>query len=244
MVFSEQSLILYLNAAMLFCWIAVTMARAGEPIVTLEISGRKSGRFWLAGTLAILIAATAATRAYHGPLDAVNKLIPDLVFPFLAVVCTASAVIAARESLASTGLSLKGIELTLFFLVPPAALVFLHGHLLNLTTLIRGVSPVAAAAAFAEELYFRGYVQTRLQSLYGNRAGLLASAAAYTAFRAVILWGLLPPIALAVNLVATFIMWGCVAGLIYRRAGNIYGLVVLHLFWNTATRAFAGMAVY
>ncbi len=244
MVFSEQTLILYLNAAMLFCWVAVMMARAGEPFAGFEISKRKSSCLWLAGTFAVLITATAMARVYHEPLDAVSRLLPDLVFPCLAVICAAAALIAARDSLSSVGLSPRGIELTLFFLVPPAALVFLRGHIVNLKVLASGIGLVTVAAAFAEELFFRGYLQTRLQAFYGSRVGLLAAAAAYASFRGAVLWGLMPPVALAVNLTATFIMWGCVAGMIYRRAGNIYGLVVLHVFWSAATRAFAGMAIY
>jgi membrane protease YdiL (CAAX protease family) len=242
MHFSESTLLLYLLGSMAFCWVAVAMANANRPAFKIEFPKSRVHFIVIAALYIFLFAAYLVIHSYCPPLRRLKEF-HDLLFAGLMIGSTVIAAIATGGRLSSFGLSFRGIETTVFFLVPPAALLFLPGHFVNLKTLWGGIGPLVIVAGFAGELFFRGFVQTRLDSLLGKTFGLLATAAAYTVFRLPMIWGTMPAAGLAANLIGTFLIWGCAAGLIYRRAGSVYGLALLFIFWDTALRVFLGFGI-
>jgi membrane protease YdiL (CAAX protease family) len=243
MPFNELTLLLYLFGSIAFCWLAVVMLSSNKPARKIEFGKPRVQLVLLASVSVFLFAAYVAIHIFSHSLNNYYKEMSNLIFAGLMFAAVAGAAIATGGGPSSAGLSLRGIETAIFFLVPPAALMFLPGHFYNWKLLWQGIGPAVVAAGFAEELFFRGYMQTRLDALLGNNRGLLITAAAYAVFRLPMLWGSLPPIGLAANVIGAFLIWGCVAGLIYRRAGNIYGLVLLHIFWDTALRVFIGFGI-
>jgi membrane protease YdiL (CAAX protease family) len=242
MHFSEPALLVYLIVSMAFCWLAVTMATLNRPARKPEF-GKPRAQLVISVVLYIsLLFIFAGMHVFGTPLKQYKEL-PDIIFAGLMAVSAIVAAVASGNGPASVGLPLRGIETTLFFLVPPLALLYFPGHFVNLKLLWGGIGPMVVAVGFSEELFFRGFFQTRLESIFGNTRGLLIAAAAYAVFRLPMMWGTLPPVGLAVNLAGTFLIWGCAAGLIYRRAGNIYGLFLLHVFWDTALRVFLGFGM-
>jgi len=239
MQFSEPTLLLYLLGSMAFCWIAVAIANSKRPAIKIEFKAPRVQFILIIALYVFLFAAYFLIHFYCPPLKRYKEF-PELLFAGLIIVTALVANIAAGGGLSAIGLSVQGIETALFFLVPPAALAFLPGRFLNWKMLWSGIGPLAIAVGFSGELFFRGFIQTRLDSLLGNTKGLLATAALYTIFRIPVIWGALPAAGMAANLIGTFLIWGCAAGLIYRRAGNIYGLALFYIFWDTALHVFLG----
>jgi membrane protease YdiL (CAAX protease family) len=242
MNFSGESLTLYLLGSVLFCWIAVWMARP-TPSPPPEIKNPARQKITAPAIFAGLVAVSIVIRYVFTSNTAEQKNIPGLIFSGIVVAAVIAAAAAVRDSFRSVGLPLRGAETAIFFLVPPLALIFMPGHAVNLKLLLKGIAPATVAGAFSEELFFRGYLQTRFQSLFGNLPGLFLAAAAFTLFRMPMIWGLFTVPALIANLLVSFLVWGCAAGIIYRRAGNIYGLILLRVFWDTAAVVFAGFAI-
>lgn len=242
MIFSYEALIVYLFGSMLFCWVASWMA-VPEPSPQPEIKKPGAQKIAAPAVFAAVFGLSIAARLYAKSLEPAQKTVVDLAFAGFMIVAAAAAAAAMRDSIRSVGLSLRGIRNAVFFLVPPLGLVFMPGHLVNLKTLAVGIAPAIAVAGLAEELFFRGWLQTRLQALFGAAPGLLFAAAAYTIFRLPLIWGVFTLPAFIVNIAVTFLVWGCAAGIIYRRSGSIYGLVILHIFWDTAVKVFTGLAI-
>ncbi|MFA6448491.1 MAG: CPBP family intramembrane glutamic endopeptidase [bacterium] len=243
MPFNELTLLLYLAGSMAFCWFAVFMLTLNRPAPKIEIRNPKSQLIFVISSYAFLFAAYFAIHSYSTVINKNNKDLSDLLLAGITVAAVAAAALASGGGPESAGLSFRRIETAVFFLVPPAALMFLPGHFMNWQALWRGIALPLVAAGFAEELFFRGFMQTRLESRLGNTRGLLITAAAYAVFKLPMLWGTLPAAGLIANMAGTFLIWGCAAGLIYRRSGNIYGLILLHIFWDAAPRVFLGFGI-
>jgi len=243
MPFSQETLTLYLLGSVLFCWFAVWMARPAPPAAMLGIKNLPLQRLIVPASFAFIFAVSVIVHRVPGMIPKGKATYADIAFAGLMLAAAFGPAAAAGDPLKSLGLSLRGAETVVFFLVPAAALVFLPGHFVSLKLLAKGVSVAVAAGAFAEELFFRGYMQTRLQLLFGNTRGLLAAAAAFTFFRIPLFSALLTPAGFALNTAVTFLFWGCIAGAICRRAGSIYGLALLRIFWESASVAFIGFGV-
>ncbi|HOO55489.1 MAG TPA: CPBP family intramembrane metalloprotease [bacterium] len=243
MVLNESTIHFYLYGSMLFCGIAVWMARQNFKSEPQRFNNPGAQKKIIPAVffaiMAISIAARFAGRSLESPwLERLDTIFAGIIM--LNVVIAAAAV---RDEPSSVGISLRGIETVIIFLVPPLSTIFFAGHMVNLKLLLGGIIPSIAITGFAIELFFRGYMQTRLESFFGPAKGLLLTAAAYSVFNVPVMWGVLDAPAMIFYMILTFIVWGCGAGLIYRFAGNIFGLAVFHIFWDTAVYVFAGLTI-
>jgi membrane protease YdiL (CAAX protease family) len=243
MPFNPLTILLYLIGSVLFCLFAVEMAGANTPIPKRQANRPEKQLKPAIAVFLIAVAAFTGARFASYMFSPSGKEILDYASYGLVILSIAAVAAVFRDRPASLGLSTENIGTIAFFLIPPAGIAFLPGRFANWGLLLRGLTCAAAAAAFAQELLFRGFLQTRFQLLFGDIKGILAAAAAYAAFGLAANAGLMNPASLAVFTLGSFLISGVAMGFIYRRAGNIYGLVILHLFWDAAVKVFAGFGV-
>ena len=243
MAFSAFSLLIYLLGSMVFCLIAMIMLRSGAGFAAFSGVRKKDPVVPVAVFLFILAISTLIRFGGAPHLGQPVKNVLDYSLAVLMAVVVVSACLIRKDTIGSIGLSLRGAENFVFFLMPAAALMFFPGHFLNWNLIAESFSSPVAAYAFSEELLIRGYLQTRLEKAYGGNTGLFAASAAYTLLQVPMAIGSLRPAALPAYLFGSFIIWGCLAGMIYKKAGNIYGLTLFKIFWDIALRAFGGIAL-
>ena len=229
----------YLWASMLACWALMRATGRAREIKVPAVNNPRAQQYV---ALALFIAATAAAiganRLADGPFDADRA---GVLFSALVIAMTLAAASSMKDSPATLGISLRGAQTILIFAVPAAGLAFPPRGDLNMALFAAAAKPSVFITAFALELFFRGYIQTRFEAARGPAAGILIAAAAYTAFHLPSAWGMFEPAALAVYLVFTFIIWGCGAGVLFRLSGNVFGIAMFHAFWDISLRAFSGM---
>ena len=238
-----NTILLYLIGSVLFCLLAVEMAGADIPLPMPQINNPKK-QLKIAAVL--FASAVAVHAALSFTLHNFKPLTQQIAFYAFYVLLIASAVCAAavnKDRPDALGLSTKRIVTLAFFLIPPAGLAFLPGGFANWGFLLRGLAPAAALSIIARTLFLQGYLQTRLQSALGDIKGVFVAAAAVTILNIVGNIGLMKPEVIAVFAAGTFVIAGVLMGFIYRRSGNIFGLVILNIFWDTAVKVFAGMGV-
>jgi len=232
----------YLPASVLFCWIAAVMATANSPAAEISVNRPETQHRAAWGVFAALFLLSTAYKlaGYKIP---VSGEAADAIFAAIAVFAVFAASAAYSDSPSSVGLSVGRAHIALLFLVPPVALVLFPGGAVNLRLLMKASVPSLILLAFMEELLFRGYLQVRFQAAYGFFPGLMAAAGAATVFRIPMYLSIADPVTAFVSLAGYFVIWGCIAGLIFRRVGNIYGLALLHAFWEATLAAFAGLTI-
>lgn len=236
-----------LYGSVLFCWLCVELVSMGA--APPEISINKPER-----QLKVCVAACAVVVAMSGGLSAAYAFFParmplaseqtlNLIVGIAMLALALVGTAFAGDSPASSGLSLKNAQTILFFLVPPAALILFPGGAVNMKLVAGSITVATAAPAIAEEIFFRGYLQARFQKTSGPMKGILFAALAATIYRAVPLCFTagLPTVALVS--VIYFIVWGVIAGRIRYRTGNVFGIMILHIFWDVAARVLAGVSI-
>ncbi len=229
----------YLWASMVLCWALMRATGRARGIKAPKLNNPRAQQYV---AFAIFVAATAAaagaSRLAAGRFDADRA---DILFFAFVIALTLAAASSMKDSTATLGISLRGAQTILIFAVPAAGLAFPPRGDLNMALFAAAAKPSVFITAFALELFFRGYMQTRIEAARGPAAGILIAAAAYTAFHLPSAWGMFEPAALAAYLVFTFIIWGCGAGILFRMSNNVFGIALFHAFWDISLRAFSGM---
>lgn len=242
-----ELLTILLYGSVAFCWLCVMLVTMSgkPPVLTINNPALQ---------IKICIAACAVIVGLSGGLSAAYTFFPSRMPPASAeilnlIVAVAMVVLGlagsamAGDTPASTGLSLKNIQTISIFLVPPVSLMLFRGGYMNFKMLVGSITLASAAPAMAEEFFFRGYLQPRFQKFSGTGKGLLMAALAATIYRTVPLCFMASIHTIAIISIMYFIIWGIVAGHIFSRTGNIFGITILHIFWDTAVRVFAGISV-
>lgn len=239
-------LALFLYGSVAFCCLFVFATfRNGSAAIKIDNPEKQLRVCAIAGAIGIAL-ATGMTAAYKFFPHAAPKVSSDDLNMILAnsmiilvIVCSATTGDGPDKS----GISLKNIHSLLVFAAPVAALLLFPGGMMNLNMIEKQITPAFAGPAFAEELFFRGYMQPRLRSALGPRNGILAAACASTAYRVLPLAFSVSPAILLVIAVGYFIVFGLAMGFIADRTGNILGPAGMHIFWDATTRALANVAI-
>ncbi len=165
--------------------------------------------------------------------------------PVLLLFPAGYAAYRSRENPGDMGLRFGDPLQLVIFMLPFAGVALLPGHFDNIDVLLSMVSPVAIVAVFCDEIVFRGYLQPRLEGLFGKGKGLIVVSLTYSMAHLTLhgagtdfTTGI---IVSGVTFLLNFVFWGVTAGLIYRRTGNVYGIAVFHIFWDMALSASRAM---
>ncbi len=155
--------------------------------------------------------------------------------------------IREKKNLASIGVTLKDLFPSIYFALGLGMLFVLEGVFLNFVKYGNfdfaaniGQKPlvyafaISAATAISEELTFRGYILTRLESLFKNKwATITATSICWTLIHlpiSIFVWHL-TLIPMVSFLFLTF-LFGMAAGMIFHRNKNIIAPILLHLLWQ------------
>lgn len=229
----------YLWASMPACWALMRATGLAKASKAPALNNPRAQQYVALALFAVaMVAAAVASRLAAGSFDADRA---DILFSALVIALTLAAASSMKDAPETLGISLRGAQSILIFAVPAAGLAFPPRGDLNVAMFAAAAKPSIIIAAFAVELFFRGYMQTRIEAARGPATGILITAAAYTAFHLPSAWGLFEPAALAVYLAFTFLIWGCGAGALFRLSGNVFGIALFHAFWDISLRAFSGM---
>ncbi len=240
---STDVLAIYLAGSIFFCWAAVSLAMPGRTAEAPEVVAPSAQANTALGVFAVFLLLSVAVRMLAPSLPAIAPGRLDTAFSAIIIFAVFAVSSWYGDSPAQTGLSLRNISTVVFFLVPPVGIVLLPGGRVNMALLLGGIVPSIAIAGAAEEILFKGYMQTRLQAAWGSTAGLLAAALAASVFRIPMFIQSGSAVIVATQLVFHFLLWGCVGGLIFNRTRNVYGLILLRVFLDTAPLVFAGIVV-
>ena len=243
MPIGSLTILIYLLGSVIFCLAAVEMAGANAPLPAHKVNRIEKQLIPSAVVFLLSVAALAGSRFASRLFGPSGREMLDFAYYGLVILLILATAVIFRDLPSSVGLSTKNVTTIVFFLIPPLGIAFLPSRFANWGFLLRALTPAAAAGAFAQELLFRGFLQTRFQLLFGGTKGVFAAAAACAVFGLAANAGVMNPASLAVFTVGTFLISGVAMGLIYRRTGNIYGLVILHIFWDAAVKVFAGFGV-
>lgn len=240
---NELTLTIYIAGSIVFCWAASYMATQGGAAGTPEVKAPSAQAGTAAAVYLVLLALSTALRFFAPQAQGVSPAMVDVVFSGTVFFSVFAITAWYGDTPAGVGLSLRNAATVLLFLIPPAGLVLLPGGRVNATLLLGGIVPSIAAAGAAEELLFKGYLQTRFQAAWGVSRGLPAAALAAALFRIPMLLLSAGPAVALLHAALHFLLWGCVGGLIYNRIGNIYGLIVLRIFLDAAPLVFLGLTI-
>lgn len=165
-------------------------------------------------------------------------ILPTLYFVF----------IREKENLESIGITSKNLFPSIYFAIALGSLfgvvavavnfvkyggTFNFGAYLGQLPLLSSIG-LSFATAFSEEITFRGYIFSRLESAFDNEiVATVISSVAWTAIHVPITFFVLKlsPVASVIYLLLTFV-YGVGAAFIYARTRNIFAPVFLHVLWE------------
>lgn len=242
-----ELLTVLLYGSVAFCWLCVVLVTMnGKPPVFIINNPALQLKICIAACVIIVGLSGGFSAAYNffpSRMPPASAEMLNLIVAVAMVVLGLAGSSLAGDTPASTGLSLKNIQTISIFLVPPVSLMLFKGGFVNFKMFAGSITLATAAPAMAEEFFFRGYLQPRFQKYSGAGKGLLMAALAATIYRTVPLCFVAGIHTIVIISIMYFIVWGIVGGHIFSRTGNIFGITMLHIFWDTAARVFAGISV-
>lgn len=203
-----------------------------RPLTGLPAS-RLRGEAWILVALALVMACLAPFAARAGLLYPVVKVVVLLAGPLLAF-----------RLLRGDGLAARAIPAPVTWLAPlPAVVVWfllsqvgplavpLTQELPDPVVLVIGSLITLLTASVLEEVFYRGWLQTRLEALYGRWPAILGSSLLFALMHTSHVRPDAPLLGLA-SIVAFQGVFGLMLGYLWSRYRNIWVIILIHVITN------------